>query len=177
MIHHTIQGQLTGEGLKMAIVVSRFNELISSKLLEGCLDTLARHGVLRQDMAVFWTPGAFEISYTATRLMALNHFDSIICLGAVIRGATPHFDYVCSEAGKGIGKLNQQGLIPVIFGILTTNTLEQALERAGIKGGNKGSDAAAAAIEMANLSRAISHFDMPIAEPKPSRKRPLKPGR
>lgn len=158
MIHNTIQGQLTGTGLKIAVVVSRFNEFITGKLLEGCVDSLSRHGVQREDIYVFWVPGAFEIPFTATKLLNTDKFDAIICLGTVIRGSTPHFDYVAGEAAKGVGQLNQQGKIPVIFGVLTTDTIEQAIERAGTKAGNKGADAAVSAIEMANLSNAIQAF-------------------
>lgn len=155
MIPHTIQGTVIGTGLKLAVVVSRFNEFITGKLLEGCLETLSRHGVAREDVVVFWVPGAFEIPFAAAKLVQLNQFDAVICLGAVIRGSTPHFDYVAGESAKGIGQLNQQGTIPVIYGVLTTNTLEQAIERAGTKAGNKGADAAVTAIEMASLSKAI----------------------
>lgn len=155
MLHQTLQGQLTGQGLKIAVVVSRFNDFITGRLLDGCLDSLSRHGVERQDVLVTWVPGAFEIPFAATRLMNQGQFDAIVCLGAVIRGATPHFDTVCNESAKGVSTLNQRGEIPVIYGIITTNTIEQAIERAGSKAGNKGAEAAISAIEMANLSRAI----------------------
>jgi 6,7-dimethyl-8-ribityllumazine synthase len=161
MLHNTIQGQVIGTGLKIAVVVSRFNEFITGKLLDGCLDTLTRHGVSREDTYVVWVPGAFEVPFTANKLMNLNKFDVIICLGAVIRGSTPHFDFVAGESAKGIGQLNQQGKIPVIYGILTTDSIEQAIERAGTKAGNKGSDAAITAIEMATLSQAIESFEQP----------------
>ncbi len=166
MLHQTIQGQLTGNGLKIGIVVSRFNEFITGKLLEGCVDTLSRHGVSREDIYVFWVPGAFEIPYTATRLMSLNRFDAIICLGAIIRGSTPHFDFVAGESAKGVGQLNAKGQIPVIYGIITTENIEQAIERAGTKSGNKGADAAIGAIEMANLSRTIDAMaEEPVTRP------------
>lgn len=158
MLHNTIQGDVVGTGLKLAVVVSRFNEFITGKLLEGCLNTLSRHGVAREDIVVVWVPGAFEIPFAATRLVNLNQFDAVICLGAVIRGSTPHFDYVAGESAKGIGQLNQQGNIPVVYGILTTDTIEQAIERAGTKAGNKGADAAVTAIEMATLARAIARI-------------------
>lgn len=164
MIHNTIHGQLTGSGLKIAVIVSRFNEFVTGRLLEGCLDSLSRHGVSRENIYVFWVPGAFEITFTATKLLDLGKFDAIICLGAVIRGSTPHFDYVAGESAKGIGQLNQRGEIPVINSILTTDSIEQAIERAGSKAGNKGSDAAVIAIEMANLSRAIESFDGPVSK-------------
>lgn len=159
MLHNTIQGQLIGTGLRVGIVVSRFNDFITTKLLDGCVDTLSRHGVAREDIVVVWVPGAFEIPFAAKKLADLNTFDAVVCLGAVIKGSTPHFDYVCGESAKGIGQLNQQGSIPVIYGILTTNTIEQAIERAGTKAGNKGCDAAMAAIEMATLANAIDAFD------------------
>ncbi len=169
MIHNTIQGQLIGTGLKLAIVVSRFNDFITGKLLEGALDTLSRHGVAREDIFVFWVPGAFEIPFAATRLVNLEKFDAVICLGAIIRGSTPHFDYVAGESAKGVSQLNSQGRIPVIYGILTTDTIEQAIERAGTKAGNKGCDAAVSAIEMATLSRAIDQFERDAATLKSSK--------
>jgi 6,7-dimethyl-8-ribityllumazine synthase len=150
-----IQGQLVGTGLRMAIVAGRFNDLITRKLLEGCQDTLYRHGVTEQNMTIVWVPGAFEIPYAARQLKESRQYDAIICLGCVIRGGTPHFEYVAGETAKGISTLNNEGNVPVIFGVLTTNTLEQALDRAGAKSGNKGSDAAMTAIEMATLTTAI----------------------
>ncbi len=158
MLQNTIQGELVGTGLKMAIVVGRFNEFITGKLLEGCLNTLSRHGVSKEDIYVVWVPGAFEIPFAATKLVDTAKFDAVICLGAVIRGNTPHFDYVAGESAKGIGNLNQEGLTPVIYGVLTTDTIEQAIERAGTKAGNKGSDAAVYAIEMANLSKTLDNY-------------------
>ncbi len=149
------EGQLIGEGLKFAIVVSRFNEFITRKLLEGAEDALARHGVDMAQVDLAWVPGAFEIPLVAKRLATTGHYDGVICLGAVIRGATPHFDYVAAEVSKGIANTGLQTGVPILFGVLTTDTIEQAIERAGTKAGNKGFDAAEAAIEMANLLRAI----------------------
>lgn len=157
MLNNIIQGQLNGNGLKIAIITSRFNQFITEKLLEGCIDNLARLGVSKEDIYTVWVPGAFEISFTATKLLNTNRFDALICLGAIIRGATPHFDYVAGESAKAINCLNQQGKIPVIYGILTTDTLEQAIERAGTKGGNKGADAAMCAVEMANLAKTFDN--------------------
>jgi 6,7-dimethyl-8-ribityllumazine synthase len=149
------QGKLIGKDQKIAIIVSRFNEFISSKLLSGAIDTLKRHDVSEQDIAIFWVPGAFEIPMLAKKLSSANKFDAIICLGAVIRGETPHFDYVASEVSKGIANIAIEKEIPVIFGVLTTENIEQAIERAGTKSGNKGSDAAITAIEMVNLYKNI----------------------
>ena len=149
------EGQLIGEGLKFAIVVSRFNEFITRKLLEGAEDALARHGVDMAEVDIAWVPGSFEIPLVAKRLATTSHYDGVICLGAVIRGATPHFDYVAAEVSKGIANTGLQTGVPILFGVLTTDTIEQAIERAGTKAGNKGFDAAEAAIEMANLLRAI----------------------
>lgn len=149
------EGQLLGEGLRFALVVSRFNEFISRKLLEGALDALGRHGVAAEDVDVAWVPGSFEIPLTAARLARSGRFDAVICLGAVIRGATPHFDYVAAEVAKGVAQVGLQTGVPVLFGVLTTDTIEQAVERAGTKAGNKGFDAAMAAIEMANLLRGL----------------------
>ncbi|MEN0643366.1 6,7-dimethyl-8-ribityllumazine synthase [Alkalicoccobacillus gibsonii] len=149
------EGKLTGEGLKIGIVVARFNEFITSKLLSGAEDVLKRHGVNEADVEVAWVPGAFEIPFAAKKLADTGKYDAILTLGTVIRGSTPHFDYVCNEAAKGVGSLALSTGIPVIFGVLTTNTIEQAIERAGTKAGNKGAETAIAAIEMANLSRAI----------------------
>ncbi|MGF7185695.1 6,7-dimethyl-8-ribityllumazine synthase [Desulfitispora alkaliphila] len=146
------QGNLIGEGLKVGIVVGRFNEFITSKLLSGTLDALERHGVKSGDVSVAWVPGAFELPLVAKKMAAKN-FDAVICLGTVIRGATPHFEYVCSEVSKGIAKVNLDSDVPTIFGVLTTDTIEQAIERAGTKAGNKGWDAAVTAIEMANLMK------------------------
>ncbi len=146
-----IQGHLDAKGKKFALVVSRFNELISHKLLEGSLDCLLRHGALAGDITIIWVPGSFEIPVTAAKVAASKQFDAVICLGAIIRGGTPHFDYIAAEAAKGIAQAGFQNLLPISFGVLTTDTLEQALERAGTKAGNKGWDAAISAIEMTNL--------------------------
>lgn len=145
------EGNLVGSGLKVGIVVGRFNEFITSKLLGGAEDALRRHGVEQDNVDIAWVPGAFEIPVVAKKMAASGKYDAVITLGTVIRGATPHFDYVCSEVAKGISAINMQEGIPVIFGVLTTDTIEQAIERAGTKAGNKGWDAGSAAIEMANL--------------------------
>jgi 6,7-dimethyl-8-ribityllumazine synthase len=146
-----IEGTLVSKGYKLALVVSRFNELISRKLLEGAMDCLIRHEVKEEDITVLWVPGAFEIPQVA-RMAAQNPaFDAVICLGAVIRGGTPHFEYVASEVSKGVAQVALGQDKPVIFGVLTTDTIEQALERAGTKAGNKGFSAASAALEMLNL--------------------------
>jgi 6,7-dimethyl-8-ribityllumazine synthase len=147
----TIEGNFAGSGKRIGIVVSRFNAFISEKLLEGAIDGLTRHGVSEDDVTVVWTPGAFELALVVQKLAASKQYDAAIALGCVIRGATPHFDYVAGEAAKGIGQASLQTGVPVIFGVLTTDTIEQAIERAGTKSGNKGFDAAMAAIEMANL--------------------------
>ncbi len=147
------EGNLIGQGLRIGIVAGRFNHFITEKLLEGALDACRRHGVAPDDVEVAWVPGAFEIPFMAKKMAASGRFDAIITLGAVIRGATPHFDYVSGEVAKGVGQLAMNGDVPVIFGVLTTDTIEQAVERAGTKAGNKGWDAAVAAIEMANLVR------------------------
>ncbi len=150
------QGSLIGTGLKIGIVVSRFNEFITSKLLGGALDTLERHGVSDEDIEVAWVPGAFEIPMTASKMAASGKYDAIVCLGAVIRGATAHFDYVAAEASKGIANVGLKTGLPVIFGVITTDTIEQAIERAGTRIGNRGSEAAEAAIETANLYKSMS---------------------
>ncbi|MGB9887454.1 MAG: 6,7-dimethyl-8-ribityllumazine synthase [Moorellales bacterium] len=150
----TFQGQLLGEGLRVGIVVSRFNEFITQRLLSGALDALHRHGVRAEDIDVAWVPGAFEIPATAKKLVGLG-YDAIICLGAVIRGGTPHFEYVATEVTKGIAQVGLEAPVPVVYGIITADTLEQAIERAGTKAGNKGWDAAQAALEMANLWREL----------------------
>jgi 6,7-dimethyl-8-ribityllumazine synthase len=151
----TFEGNLVGTGLKVAIVVSRFNEFITSKLLGGAEDALKRHGVEEADVSVTWVPGAFEIPMIAKKLARTGNYDAVITLGTVIRGATPHFEYVSGEVAKGVANLGMQEEIPVIFGVLTTDTIEQAIERAGTKAGNKGWEAAVSAIEMANLIRSI----------------------
>lgn len=150
------EGNLVGTGLKIGIVVSRFNEFITSKLLNGAEDALVRHGVQQDDIEVAWVPGAFEIPLIAKKMAESRRYDAVLALGAVIRGATAHFDYVSSEATKGVAQASLQTEVPVIFGILTTDTIEQAIERAGTKAGNKGSEAAVSAIEMANLLKQIS---------------------
>jgi len=149
-------GKLVGEGLKFGVVVSRFNEFITSKLLDGAQDTLARHGVKEADVDVAWTPGSFEIPLIAKKMAKSGRYDAIICLGAVIRGGTPHFDYIAAEVSKGIANVSLESGIPVILGVITADTLEQAIERAGTKSGNYGSQAALHAIEMANLGKAIA---------------------
>lgn len=152
---HTIEGKLDASGLKTAIIVSRFNEFITGKLLSGAIDCLQRHNADEKNITVVWVPGCFEIPATANKLAKKGEFDSIICLGAVIRGATPHFDYVSSEVSKGVAHVGLDSEMPVIFGVLTTDTIEQAIERAGTKSGNKGFDAAFSAIEMANLFKQL----------------------
>ncbi len=151
----TIEGKLDGKGMKFGIVIARFNEFISGKLFSGCLDGLKRHNVDEKNIDVVWSPGAFEIPILAKKMAAGKKYDAVICLGAVIRGATPHFDYVASEVSKGVAHVSLETGVPVIFGVLTTDNLEQAIERAGTKGGNKGFDAALAGIEMANLMKEI----------------------
>lgn len=151
----TNEGKLIASGLKFGIVISRFNEFISSKLLGGAIDGLTRHGADETDIEVSWVPGAFEIPLIAQRMVNSKKFDAVICLGAVIKGSTPHFDYVANEMSKGIAKVSLDSGLPVIFGVLTTDTLEQAIERAGTKSGNKGYDAAVTAIEMANLMKVL----------------------
>lgn len=146
-----IKADLLAKGKKFAVVISRFNEFISSKLLEGCIDTLVRHGSQESGIEVVWVPGAFEIPMIAQRLAKSKKYDAVICLGTVIRGATPHFDFVASEAAKGVAKVSLDTGVPCVFGIITADNLEQAIERAGTKDGNKGRDAAISAIEMANL--------------------------
>ncbi|TAK35668.1 MAG: 6,7-dimethyl-8-ribityllumazine synthase [Chloroflexota bacterium] len=155
----TYEGKLIGEGLSFGVVVSRFNEFISSKLLSGTKDALVRHGVRDQDVEVAWVPGAFEIPTVAKRMALTGRYSAVICLGAVIRGATPHFDYVAAEVTKGIAHVSLDTGIPVMFGVITADNIEQAIERAGTKVGNKGFDAAVGAIEMANLLREISHHE------------------
>ena len=151
----TFEGNLLGKGLKFGVVVSRFNEFFSGKLLEGAKDALNRHGVLEIDVEVAWTPGSFEIPLIAQKMAESGKYNAIICLGAVIRGGTPHFDYIAAEVSKGIANIGLKTGVPVIFGVITTDTLEQAIERSGTKGGNKGFDAAVSAIEMANLVKAL----------------------
>jgi 6,7-dimethyl-8-ribityllumazine synthase len=151
----TFEGNLVAEKIRVAIVAARFNEFIVSKLIGGALDGLKRHGVDEDDISLAWVPGAFEIPLAAKRLAARDDVDAVICVGAVIRGSTPHFDYVCAEASKGIAQVSLASGKPVIFGVLTTDSIEQAIERAGTKAGNKGYDAAVSAIEMVNLLKAM----------------------
>jgi len=154
-MYKTYEGKLVSEKAKYGIVVSRFNEFISNKLLNGSLDCLQRHNVNEKEIEIVWTPGAFEIPAVAKKLTETKRFEAVICLGAVIRGSTPHFDYVAAEVSKGIAQLGIASGIPVIFGVITADTIEQAIERAGTKSGNKGWDAALSAIEMVNLYRSI----------------------
>ena len=147
----TLEGKLTAKNMKIAIVVARFNEFITSKLLSGCIDCLIRHEAADEDLTVAWVPGAFEIPMAAKKLAESGKYDAVICLGAVIRGATPHFDYVCAEASKGIAQVSLQTGVPVAFGVLTTENIQQAVERAGTKAGNTRVDCAMTAMEMVNL--------------------------
>lgn len=149
------EGHLLGQGLRFGLVVGRFNEFITNKLLSGAMDALKRHGVEDGDIEIAWVPGAFEVPLVARKMVSLERYDAVICLGAVIRGATPHFDYVAAEVSKGIAKVGLDSGVPTIFGVITADTIEQAIERAGTKAGNKGWDAAVTAIEMANLMRGI----------------------
>jgi len=151
----TVEGKLIGAGLKFALVVSRFNSFITERLLEGALDCLRRQGVAEDDLVVVRVPGAWEIPVVVKRLAQVQAYDGVICLGAVIRGSTPHFDYVAAEVSKGIAQVSLETGVPISFGILTTDTLEQAIERAGSKAGNKGFAAAEAAIEMVNLLKGL----------------------
>jgi 6,7-dimethyl-8-ribityllumazine synthase len=151
----TFEGMLLGEGLKFGIIVARFNDFITNKLLEGAQDALLRHGVNEEDIEITWVPGSFEIPLVAQRLANTKRYDAVICLGAVIRGGTPHFEYVASEVTKGIAQVGLSTGLPVIYGVITADTLEQAIERAGTKQGNEGSKAAITAIEMANLLNSI----------------------
>ncbi|MFC1937691.1 6,7-dimethyl-8-ribityllumazine synthase [Chloroflexota bacterium] len=152
----TYEGKLLGEGLRFGLVVSRFNEFFTTKLLEGAKDALSRHGVEEEGMEIVWVPGAFEIPLAAMLLAQTKRYDAVICLGAVVRGATPHFDYIAAEVSKGVARVGLDSGLPVIFGIITADTLEQAIERAGTKEGNAGFKAAMNAIEMANLMRSLA---------------------
>jgi 6,7-dimethyl-8-ribityllumazine synthase len=156
MVNKEFQGMLLGEGLRFGLVVSRFNELITKKLLEGARDALVRHGVSEDDIDVAWVPGAFEVPLIAKRLAQSKRYDAIICLSAVIRGSTPHFDYIAAEVTRGVARVGLETGLPVSYGVITSDTLEQAIERAGTKMGNKGFQAAEHAIEMANLVKHIS---------------------
>ncbi len=149
------EGKLISNDMKIGIVAGRFNEFITSKLLEGALDSLTRHGVSKEDIHIAWVPGAFEIPLIASHMVKSGRYDAILCLGAVIRGSTTHYDYVCAEVSKGIAQVSLASDIPVMFGVLTTETIEQAIERAGTKAGNKGFECATGAIEMVNLIRGI----------------------
>lgn len=147
-----IEGKLLAKGQSFGLVVSRFNDFMTKELVSGCVDTLIRHGAEEKDITVAWVPGAFEVPLAAQKMAKTKSFDALICLGTVIRGATPHFDYIASEVAKGIAKVSLDCNLPVIFGIITADSIEQAVERAGSKDGNKGRDAALSAIEMINLS-------------------------
>jgi len=151
----TLEGNVIGQGLKVGIVASRFNEFIVSKLIGGAEDALVRHGVNTDDVDLAWVPGAFEIPVVAQKMAKSGKYDAVICLGAVIKGSTSHYDYVCAEVSKGVASVGLDTGVPVIFGVLTTDNIEQAIERAGTKAGNKGSDAAKSAIEMANLLKQL----------------------
>ncbi|HOK55454.1 MAG TPA: 6,7-dimethyl-8-ribityllumazine synthase [Armatimonadota bacterium] len=155
MMPKTYEGKLLATDLKFGIVVSRFNEFITSKLLNGALDALIRHGADDANIEVAWVPGTFEIPLAAQKMAASGKYDAVICLGALIRGSTPHFDYIAAEASKGIAQVGLSTGVPAIFGVITTDNIEQAIERAGTKAGNKGSAAAESAIEMANLMKSI----------------------
>ena len=150
-----VEGKIVAKGMKFGIVASRFNDFISGRLIEGAIDTLIRAGADEKDIVIYKVPGAFELPLTAKKLAKSNRFDAIICLGAVIRGATPHFEYISAEVSKGIASVGLETEIPVVFGVLTTDTIEQAIERAGTKSGNKGADAAMSAIEMVDLFKKI----------------------
>ena len=155
MAYHVIEGNVVGKKEKIGIVCARFNEFIVSKLLGGAIDGLVRHGISEENIDVAWVPGAFEIPVVAKKLACSKKYDAVICVGAVIRGATSHYDYVCNEVSKGVAQVGLQAGVPVMFGILTTENIEQAIERAGTKAGNKGYDCAVGAIEMINLIKAI----------------------
>jgi len=152
----TYEGNLIGTGLKVGIVVSRFNELLSGRLLSGAQDALSRHGVATEDMDVAWVPGGFEIPLVAKQMASSGRYDAVLALGVIIRGGTPHFEYVAAEVSKGVAAVSLETGVPVMFGVITADTIEQAVERAGTKAGNKGWDAALGAIEMANLRKALS---------------------
>ena len=154
-MYNTIEGKLDASGLKFAIVVARFNSFITERLLDGAMDGIVRHGGKAEDVDVIRVPGSWELPLTVAEVAKTKKYDAILCLGAVIRGDTPHFDYVAGEAAKGVGQVAMQTGVPIAFGVLTTNTVEQAVDRAGAKHGNKGFDAAATAIEMANVLRRL----------------------
>ena len=169
---NTYEGNISGKGLKFAIIVARFNEFITSKLLGGALDALKRHETPDENISVVWVPGAFEIPIVAKKMAATGKFHAIICLGAVIRGATTHYDYVCNEVSKGVAAVGLQSGIPTIFGVVTTENIQQAIERAGTKSGNKGFDAAVSAMEMANLFKTLKKAEN--VKPRKTRSRPPK---
>lgn len=150
-----VEGKVVAEGMKIGIVAARFNDFIVSKLVSGAVDGLIRHGMAEEEITLAWVPGAFEIPVLAEKMAKSGKYDAVICLGAVIRGATTHYDYVCSEVSKGIARASMETGIPVMFGVVTTENIEQAVERAGTKAGNKGYDCALSAIEMVNLMRQI----------------------
>ncbi len=150
-----IEGNLLAKGSKFGIIASRFNDLITKELISGCNDMLLRHGAEDKDITIVWVPGAFEIPLAAQKMAKAKSYDALICLGTVIRGSTPHFDYIAAEVSKGVAKVSLDSAMPVIFGVITADTIEQAIERAGTKQGNKGSDAAISAIEMANLMQKL----------------------
>lgn len=147
----TAEGNMIAKGKKFGIVASRFNDFVTKELVSGCIDTLQRHGAEEADLALAWVPGAFEIPLAAQKFARAKSYDAVICLGTVIRGSTPHFDYIAAEVSKGVSRVSQETGLPVIFGVITADTIEQAVERAGTKDGNKGRDAAMSAIEMVNL--------------------------
>ncbi len=159
-MYQILEGKLTAQGIRVGIVASRFNEFITSRLLSGAMDGLVRHGVQEEEVRVAWVPGAFEIPLIASKMAKSGHYDAVICLGAVIRGSTSHYDYVCNEVSKGIAAISLESGIPVLFGVLTTENLQQAIERAGSKAGNKGYDCALSAIEMVNLVRNLEATEM-----------------
>ena len=150
-----LEGNYSGRGLRIGIIAARFNEFITSKLIGGAEDALVRHEVAREDIELAWVPGAFEIPLVAKKMAKSGKYDAVITLGAVIKGSTPHFDYVCAEVSKGVASVSRESEIPVIFGVLTTNTIEEAIQRAGTKAGNKGFDAGVTAIEMVNLLKGM----------------------
>jgi 6,7-dimethyl-8-ribityllumazine synthase len=152
---NTIEGQLTAKGYRFCLIVGRFNSFITSRLVDGAMDALTRHGADEKNVTIIWTPGSFEIPMIARKAAASNKYDAVITLGAVIRGGTPHFDYVASEVAKGVALVGMESGVPVSFGVLTCDTIEQAIERAGAKSGNKGAEAAMAAIEMINLYKQL----------------------
>lgn len=161
----SFEGNLVGEGLRFGVVVARFNEFITGKLLQGAMDALVRHGVRESDVDVAWVPGSFEIPLAAKMMAQTRKYAAIICLGAVVRGGTPHWEYIASEVAKGIAAVGLETGVPVVFGVITAETLEQAIERAGTKAGNKGFDAAVTAIEMANLTNSLRAAEKEISVP------------